>query len=519
MSCDASVPHCETPDREAAARAIFRAQQNDATSDRAWSRWLANDERTAYSAPEPVAREVAPFDAIGWGYVEAAGLLDADYVSEQREVSAEDRAFAFSAEGEFLAAAKESTGDSMPDDELRKRSRESAELLTQSVKIAEKMREAGFEAIRDTPWELFRYFVHSRQRESLPMFRRCCFIPYVAQMIRAPQVAALEYFLERNLHCRFWTFSSGIRVELSGVRDRARWLHQKLKELNAQPFMRRAGLRFVFRSTELGTPETDAQGNVRDGGEIERDESGQLYFHVHAHVVVEMTKGPLARAAWSKVVAQVGAFWPAWWGEGGAIRNARECCKYVTKPGEMLKLSGAELVALQEQLSRLKLVQPLGSLAAEIAEREETGRRLVKRKTPDGRVYTVARNWNRHARRTRLEKAADAAGKLTPADSRGACVVVSRGMPRIGKCGVSEPVVTVMCKRGSWSEDTVRGHKLVSPLILATADKFAAGLAKPAVIRVHTRTPTVFAGRPERPEKPRGKPRVAALWPSEVLKS
>lgn len=515
MSCDASVPRCETPDREAAARAIFRGKQDAEASARAWDRWLQNDERAPVSAPEPAARVALPFDAIGWGYVEAAGLLDADYVSEQREVSAEDRAFAFSAEGEFLAAARESTGDTMPDDELLKRSREAAELLSQSLRIAEKMREAGFECLRETNWCLERYFVHSRQREELPMFRRSCFIPYVAQAIRAPHVAALEFFLEKNLHCRFWTFSSGIRVQLSGIRDRAQWLHRKLKELNAQPFMKRAGLRFVFRSTELGTPEMDAAGNCRDGGEIERDADGQLYFHVHAHVVVEMRKGPLAREKWSKVVSQVGAFWPAWWGEGGAIRNARECCKYVTKPGEMLKLSGAELVALQEQLYRLKLVQPLGSLADEIKAREETGRRLVKRKTPDGRVFTVVSNWNRHARRTGLEKAADAAERLKPGDSRGACVVVSRGMPRIGRSGVSEPVVTVMFKRGSWNEDTVRGHKLVAPVIAATADEYRAG----AAIRVHTRTPTVLTKPAERPARPRGKPRIAALWPSEVLKA
>jgi hypothetical protein len=169
---------------------------------------------------------------------------------------------------------------------------------------------------------------------------------------------------------------------------------------------------------------------------------------------------------------------------------------------------------LHEQLYRLKLVQPLGSLAAEIAEREETGRRLLKRRTPDGRVYTVVKNWNRHARRTRLEKAADAAAKLTPCDSRGACVVVSRGMPRIGKSGISEPVVTVMFKRGSWNEDTVRGHMLVAPLIVATEDEFRAG----AAIRVHTRTPTVFADRPARTDRPRGKPRTAAVWPSDFVK-
>jgi len=42
-------------------------------------------------------------------------------------------------------------------------------------------------------------------------------------------------------------------------------------------------------------------------------------------------------------------FWGHNWDEGGAITTAREACKYVTKPAEMLKLSPAELAELYRQ--------------------------------------------------------------------------------------------------------------------------------------------------------------------------
>jgi hypothetical protein len=392
----------------------------------------------------------------------------------------------------------------MPEDKLREKNAAAAELLNQSHAIAAKMREAGFECYRETPFDLVRYYLHSRQIESLPNFRRTCFIPYVAQCIRAPMLSALEFFLEKNPFCRFWTFSSGLRVRLSMIRDRTDWMHAKLKELNAQPFMKAAGVRMVFRSTELGTPETNANGDTLDGGEIERAADGQLYFHVHAHVVVELTKGFIAPKQWSALVGKVGAFWPAWWGEGGAIRNARECCKYVTKPGEMLKLDGGELVALQEQLFRAKLVHPMGSLAAEIKQRKEEKKRLVKKRTPDGRVYYAVKDWNKHARRTRLEANADAAAKLVPIPARGAVRVVSRGLPRFGAAGVAEPVATVMFMRGSWNEATVRAHPLIAPVITATVHEYFAGVA----IRVHTRTSTVGPSPAPRPLQPRGKPRA-----------
>jgi hypothetical protein len=502
-------------DRDAESRCLFFARQDAEREARAWSMACETAARRAESGVtvgtsdrEPEAIDpVSPERIAELAWYDDAGYYSGPEVAA--EISSADRRFALSAEGAFAALCKERTGDVMHADELDKRHRQSAELLSQSKRIADKMAGAGFQAYRETPFELFRYFVHSRQVELLPSFRRTCFIPAVAQSIRAPMVSALEFWLSRNPFARFWTFSTGQRTRLPGVRDKVKWLHGKLNDLSGQPFMQEAGVRLVFRSTELGTPETDSPSS---GGEIERDADGTVCFHVHAHVVVELTKGFIAPEKWARLVGKVGAFWPAWWGEGGAIRNARECCKYVTKPGEMLKLTGAELVSLQEQLTRLKLVQPLGSLAAEIRERETGRKRLVKRQTSDGRVYLAVSDWNKHARRTKTEADQDAAQKLTARTARGAVRIVSRGTPRFGRSGVAEPVVVVMAMRGSWHEGTVRSHALVAPVIQATVHEYFAGVAIRAAeagsgIRVHTRTTTAL----DRPTRPRGKPKRAPL--------
>ena len=377
------------------------------------------------------------------------------------EITEEDRRFAYSAEGSYLALSKAKTGMSMPPDSLLEKRKESARLLQQSHAIAEKMGGAGFDCYRKTPYGLYRYYVHSRHVEKLPSFRRVIFIPHLAQSVRAPLVTALEAHLESAPYARMWTFTTGQRTPLRRLapdvlgpeephlRRRCEWLHRKLSDLNAQAFMRRAGLEIIFRSTELGTPEINERGDkLANGGEIETDESGRIYFHVHAHVVVSPSRF-LPPKAWDSVLKSVGKFWKFWWKDGsetrsGLIANPRECCKYITKPGEMLKLSGGDLVALQAQLSRLKLAQPMGALATEIKARKLAGNRLVKDSTPDGPVHREVKDWNKHGRQTEQEKNQAAAAKLARAEKAAAQRVVSRLLPGFGPAGVAEPRVVVM---------------------------------------------------------------------------
>lgn len=415
---------------------------------------------------------------------------------EVAEISEEDRAFAFSANGEFMAMSRERTGATVDDVKVAQMRRASAELSAMSHAIAEKMRAAGFDAYRDTPFDLYRYFVHSGHVEKLPKFRRVTFIPSVAQQVRAPLVSALESHLEKQPFARMWTLTAGARTPLCDVRQRAKQLHRKISTLNAQPFMHEAGVEISFRSTELGTPEFNSAGPC-EGGNIERDADGRLFFHLHAHCVVILKRGFIPPKKWANLLKKVSSFWVHWWKDGGETENgsatsglivsAREVCKYLTKPGEMLKLTGEELCELQRQLSRLKLCQPLGVLAEEMKAREAANLRLVRKQTPEGPVFAEVKNWNRRPRKTKEEASAEAAEKLGNAETKGDSLrVVSRLLPGIGPCGVAEPRVIILAM--NWDEAAVRNDASVRQLVEFTRGEFAAG----AAIRVHTCTPTVL---------------------------
>jgi len=425
------------------------------------------------------------------------------------EFTQQDRNFAFSAEGVYLALCREKTGDTAPDDRLDKWRLEAAELLEQTHAIAGRMESAGWKAYRECPFDLWRYYIHSGHVEKMPNFRRSMILPHMAQSVRAPMLAALESFLERWTFTRFWTFTSGPRVKTCEVRRTAEQLHRRISKLNGEAFMKAAGAEIVFRSTELGTPEeleVDANSAdwkwTKESGTLERDGDGQVCFHVHAHCLVILKNGRISKKRWRRLLRRVRSHWKHHWRDGsedkpGPIRNARECCKYICKPGEMLQLAGAELVALQAQLERLKLTQPMGILADEIrarrphvdaAGRFHPGKRLVRKRTPDGPVYREVVDWNKHGRKTESEKTAEAAAKLDrPPARKDEVRILARQLPRIGPAGVAEPTVTVMCR--TWDEKEVRSTKVVSNLIRRTAHEFWAGHA----IKVHTRTATVGA--------------------------
>lgn len=422
------------------------------------------------------------------------------------------------AEKVYQAICSDECGVVIDPELMAKKMKERAALRAQSHAIARKLELAKVKAYRSDKWTLWVYGIHSGEVEVVPQFRRVAFIPYVAAAIREPFVRELEHFLQTHLWCRFWTFSNGPRCRLCELRREIKRLHRRISKLNDLPFMKEAGVRIVFRSTELGTIETTRKNGQLDpdSGAIERDEKGELWFHPHAHCCVEMEKGRLEKAAWSALLEKVWKHWGDHWDDGGTIRSVRECVKYVTKPTEVQHLSPAETSALFEALSRCKLVQPMGRLADEMKAREEAGRTLVRQRTDDGFVWVEVFNWNKRA--SSSEEKVRQPGAPMPADFVGppdvvelserdmlagaklgqnsdpdCCVVVARCTPAACSLGIKEPRVVVMGQR--WNADRVNAHPLVDRLWQATYDQWHAGLS---LIRVHTGTPTVRQTRPMR---------------------
>lgn len=394
-------------------------------------------------------------------------------------------------EREYLALCADETGDTIEDEKQLEIARRRDELEAQSHTMAERLESVGVSAYRETPFSVYHYAIHSRRLVKVPSFRRICLLPYVANSLRGPMVTALEYFLEKNPFCRFWTFTTGRRCRIGEVKVRLKKLHRRISLLNDQKFMRVAGLRIIFRSTELGTPERSENGEIR-GGDVERDGAGYVMLHPHAHCVVYPAAGHISRKKWEGVLKQVWKFWKHHWDDAGSIGTARECCKYVTKPGALLKLTPDELGELYRQTYRLKLIQPMAQLADEIGLRAEKRQRLVRKPAPngEGRIYHVVRDWNRQPQRTKAEKDIDAALKLDRRERNDCLRVMSRSVPSFCGAGMKEPRVTILTCL--WNETAVRAHPLVARLIRETEDAWQAGL----YIRVHTCTPTVREAPP-----------------------
>lgn len=433
----------------------------------------------------------------------------------------------------FNRVCERETGEIVPADVKAKKDAEKALLLAQTHRIAQKLESAGVPSYLNSEWCLWTYGVHSGEVQALPKFRRKTFLPYVAAQLREPRVRDLEFWLQSDPWARFWTLTTGKRVPLKSLRRAIKSLHRRISKLNAADFMIAAGVRIVFRATELGTVEKTREetlGNL--AGLIERDESGELMFHPHAHCLVHLEKGRLSKADWTAFLVQLREYWGDWMDDGGCIRTAREAVKYLTKPGEIEHLTPNELAALDAQLSRLHLVQPLGELAEQIKRREESGLTLYPKTTKDGRIWEEQPDVNRRGKaskeKTRVAYAErDEQGRAlfsgtfteseferehmeqngdTGADS---CAVVARVAPAAASNRVKEPRVVVMGKR--WDTARVANHPLVERLRTHTADAWAAGCALVAAeeaasqaepIRVHTGTSTVRPARPPKVPRP-----------------
>ncbi len=487
------------------------------------------------SSPRPFSGEIV-YDPSRDGYVRLGDADDTTPIASPYNAKreAEHRRF-MAAEADFAEVCEKETGMGYSPKELRRQTRERAELKRKSHLLAHMLESAGTVAYRNDAFQLWIWHVHSLTAETMPNFRRICFLPYIAAMVRSSKLAALEFFLDRNPFSRFWTFTSGLRVGIDGVGERVQDLHARLNRLNKE-LIRRFGVELVFRSTELGSVEFDADLRPQgDAGSIEFDENGEPLFHVHAHCVVHSRVGYIKPEKWDKMIAWVWDHWGNHWDAGQIIRNARECCKYVTKPGDMLRLSPPQLARLEKQLHGLRLVAALGTLRREIAARVEAGMCLRRKRTREGMIWTEVPDHNKHAEQDAADQKAffemhqaqvierhdahvakwDRIGNPPPKPDAPICKVLARLAPAAGPRGLKEPRVIV--GGNVFDRRFVMNHPLVSRLWASTVEQWEAGLR----ISVHTGTPTgepeampFLADIPERMEPP-GEPVFSAENPNQ----
>lgn len=372
---------------------------------------------TPVARPRPASASLARFtladfgDRIGWvsdNIPDGAAFHDPNaergpglVSDEANPISAARAEIIRQAEFDYAADCTAETGAAVSPEQYEKMQKNRRKLTAMTEQIAARLKVMNIAATRPDAVKCWAYWVHSQHMEELPAYRRICILPTVAASIRAPKLAALEYWLDRHEYARFWTFTTGERCRLRGVdglEARLKWLTRKLSKLNHA--LARYGVEIVFRSVEFGGLEkkTHPASERMEGGGLDWTEDGSPLFHPHAHCVVIAHFG-YNPARWQEVTQMVRDFWR----RGGArlhcdfgeiIGNARECCKYVTKPGDLLKLSDADLAELFEITYRAKLCHPMGSLAREIRIRE-------------GHTVTIQRDGVAGEKRAALDAALD----------------------------------------------------------------------------------------------------------------
>lgn len=427
------------------------------------------------------------------------------------------------AEAEFAAHAEAETGMQMSEAEFKKKKKAEVLVRIQTAEIAARLEAAGVQALRTDGFKMFVHWIHSRTTEELPSYRRICLLPYIAAMTRAPKLAALEYFLQDNPFARFWTFTTGTRCLIEEVPARLDWLFSKLRELNKK--LAGWGVEIVFRSTEFGRLEADDAGNRASEdtwGAITRDAQGRPLYHPHAHCVIINKRGFIRPERWSAMIEFVHEFWKRdgqkiHWDAGKMIGSPRECCKYVVKPGDVLKLSNEELRAFYEATANRRLVRPMGILAKQIRDRKE-GPMVLRRVRVGSRLQWAEKlnhnklNAESEAEKAELNNLQDAyafteecqqLARLEPPSApgaldggapvpRGISADVTKVMARIGPAAgptpFKEPRVLVMTNLERPCMRSVNTHPLVFKLWSQTVESWEAGRALDSGIRLHTGT-------------------------------
>ncbi len=299
---------------------------------------------------------------------------------------AENRAQAVA---EFLDHSEAETGMSMSPEQYAEAEEKRLKLSDMAKEIVRRLEAAGITAHRDAgDMKLWQFFIHTGMLVELPQYRRICINPVIAAQSRAGILAALEFFTQEHEFCRFWTFTTGQRCFARDIPARLDEFTRRLSKLNH--WMRKNyGVEIVIRATEFGTLENHEDGNRRAEKETGRisfvldPQTGKLEptYHPHFHCVVYSRRGYMNKERWTELCEGVRRRWKCHCDFDGVIENPREIVKYVTKPGDVLKLDLAQLREFFEATTNRRLVVPMGALRSEIATRKAAGKKLLRKKS------------------------------------------------------------------------------------------------------------------------------------------
>jgi hypothetical protein len=276
----------------------------------------------------------------------------------------------------YLEIVAAESGREVPEEAFEKKKAERNLLMAQSLHIADMLESVGVKAYGES--KLTMVGLLSGIEEPMIDFRNIVFIPAVAKRKRNRMLGDLEFFVQNHPFSRMWVFTSGTRCPIEEVAGRIKEVHRRISKLNAKPFMKAAGISIVFRASELGS--------------LQRVE-GKPTFHIHCHAIIHLDR-KLGKDAWTMLLGKVREWWQFHFADARKIEMAREACKYVVKPGDLLSLTAPELKALHDQLFKLHLVQALGPLRNQRKNREDTGQRFHRVSTPLGSKLKTVPNWN-----------------------------------------------------------------------------------------------------------------------------
>lgn len=366
---------------------------------------------------------------------------------DEEFANANSRRFAHSAWSRYLGIVKQANGKTIKPEAKAKSDARRARKTGMSHTLARRLTEGGVNGYSGQKMHavsLAGAVFGTHDHREIPGFVNNTIIPDIAAAKRAQILADLEHYIARHgKKCRSWNFTLDSRKTTKEIRESSQFMQRKISELNAEPWLKSTGIRLVFRATEFGTltssakvaskPDSRGRWEVRckhPGEYVERyyptkeaasegarnlvkrwkrdpekyfkkNADGNWTWNVHSHCVV-IKPEYLKDAKWSALLVRIQHWWHGSTGGGfydsGYVKDAREVCKYFSKPADLLLLDASELVTLYNEKFKLRMVEALGPLREERGTRKRAFRRLVR---VNGRLSEEKAHNRRPGRRER----------------------------------------------------------------------------------------------------------------------